>query len=124
MITNLNKTEDSAAAAAATAEPSLEALVEATRVENLQSEIRLLNSQISVLESRIAEYNIQRLRSRRPHPPTRKISPSLQKRILVTGGAGFVGSHLVDRLMRDGHNVIVADNFDTGQWFVDITPWT
>jgi UDP-glucuronate decarboxylase len=38
-----------------------------------------------------------------------------QKRILVTGGAGFVGSHLVDRLMLQGHQVIVLDNFFTGR---------
>ncbi|KAI9331534.1 hypothetical protein DFJ73DRAFT_856964 [Zopfochytrium polystomum] len=37
-----------------------------------------------------------------------------RKRILVTGGAGFVGSHLVDRLMIMGHEVIVMDNFFTG----------
>ncbi|KAI1320353.1 UDP-glucuronic acid decarboxylase 1 [Mortierella claussenii] len=37
-----------------------------------------------------------------------------RKRILVTGGAGFVGSHLVDRLMLMGHEVIVLDNFFTG----------
>ena len=36
------------------------------------------------------------------------------KRILVTGGAGFVGSHLCDRLIHDGHEVICADNFFTG----------
>ncbi|XP_055814318.1 UDP-glucuronic acid decarboxylase 4-like [Solanum dulcamara] len=36
------------------------------------------------------------------------------KRILVTGGAGFVGSHLVDRLMARGDSVIVVDNFFTG----------
>ncbi|XP_071717227.1 UDP-glucuronic acid decarboxylase 4-like [Rutidosis leptorrhynchoides] len=35
-------------------------------------------------------------------------------RIVVTGGAGFVGSHLVDRLMQRGDNVIVVDNFFTG----------
>ncbi|URR35793.1 SDR family oxidoreductase [Thermosynechococcus sp. HN-54] len=35
-------------------------------------------------------------------------------RILVTGGAGFIGSHLVDRLMEAGHEVICLDNFFTG----------
>lgn len=38
-----------------------------------------------------------------------------RKRVLVTGGAGFVGSHLVDRLMIAGHEVIVVDNFFTGR---------
>ncbi|KAG5555096.1 hypothetical protein RHGRI_012580 [Rhododendron griersonianum] len=36
-------------------------------------------------------------------------------RIVVTGGAGFVGSHLVDRLIQRGDSVIVIDNFFTGQ---------
>ena len=42
------------------------------------------------------------------------LAPSQRKRILVTGGAGFVGSHLVDRLMLLGHEVTVLDNFFTG----------
>ena len=37
-----------------------------------------------------------------------------QKRILVTGGAGFLGSHLCDRLVREGHEVICLDNFFSG----------
>lgn len=36
-------------------------------------------------------------------------------KILVTGGAGFIGSHLVDRLVQDGHPVIVVDNFFAGR---------
>ncbi|MBF0239558.1 MAG: GDP-mannose 4,6-dehydratase, partial [SAR324 cluster bacterium] len=37
------------------------------------------------------------------------------KRVLVTGGAGFIGSFLCDRLIDDGHEVICLDNFYTGQ---------
>lgn len=36
------------------------------------------------------------------------------KRILITGGAGFLGSHLCDRLLLDGHDVLCVDNFYTG----------
>jgi len=48
------------------------------------------------------------------YPPVKLLPPTQRKRILITGGAGFVGSHLVDRLMLLGHEVTVLDNFFTG----------
>lgn len=38
----------------------------------------------------------------------------MRKTVLVTGGAGFLGSHLCERLLRDGHEVICVDNCFTG----------
>src|SRR5215468_11237260 len=37
-----------------------------------------------------------------------------RKRVLITGGAGFLGSHLIDRLLSDGHEVLCVDNLFTG----------
>ncbi len=41
------------------------------------------------------------------------MSTFLRKRVLVTGGAGFLGSHLCERLLNDGHDVLCLDNFFT-----------
>ena len=37
-------------------------------------------------------------------------------RILVTGGAGFIGTNLIKRLLKDGHEVISVDNYSTGKY--------
>jgi UDP-glucuronate decarboxylase len=54
-----------------------------------------------------------------PHTPhvitTTRLPDALRKKILITGGAGFVGSHLVDHLMAAGHEIVVLDNFFTGR---------
>lgn len=52
--------------------------------------------------------------TRTTFPPVKKLARADRKRILVTGGAGFVGSHLVDRLMFLGHDVVVLDSFFSG----------
>lgn len=51
------------------------------------------------------------------YPAVTQLPDKLKLRIVVTGGAGFVGSHLVDRLMLEGHHVIVIDNMFTGLLF-------
>ena len=55
------------------------------------------------------------LRRTHTYPDVAKLPQKLQRRILVTGGSGFVGSHLVDRLMMQGHYIIVIDNMFTGR---------
>ncbi|XP_068904833.1 UDP-glucuronic acid decarboxylase 1 [Tenebrio molitor] len=67
--------------------------------------IHELENKIFALESRVPK----------TYPDVKFLNYLTRKRILITGGAGFVGSHLVDRLMFQGHEVIVADNFFTGR---------
>lgn len=66
--------------------------------------------------TRLAE-DLKTLRSYTPrkYPKVQYLNYKTRKRILVTGGAGFVGSHLVDVLMMAGHEVIIVDNFFTGR---------
>ena len=38
----------------------------------------------------------------------------MNRTVLITGGAGFIGSHLADRLVKDGDRIVVIDNESTG----------
>lgn len=67
--------------------------------------IRELEEKIDTLEARVPK----------KYPEVKFLNYLARKRILITGGAGFVGSHLVDTLMLQGHEVIVVDNFFTGR---------
>ncbi|GMR48218.1 hypothetical protein PMAYCL1PPCAC_18413, partial [Pristionchus mayeri] len=84
------------------------------RIDDLQSEVDALKQQMNSKEG------VQKLQSfqtipARVYPEVRFRSERTRKRILVTGGTGFVGSHLVDKLLLDGHEVIALDNFFTGR---------
>ncbi|XP_033637396.1 UDP-glucuronic acid decarboxylase 1-like isoform X1 [Asterias rubens] len=67
---------------------------------------------VQPLQDRIKELEKQTVKK---YPEVRYLPESGRKRILITGGAGFVGSHLTDSLMMQGHEVTVVDNFFTGR---------
>ncbi|XP_049821927.1 UDP-glucuronic acid decarboxylase 1 isoform X2 [Aethina tumida] len=86
---------------------------------NYLEEVQKANFALQEASMRIKELE-QRLNavdSRVPktYPDVKFLNYVTRKRILITGGAGFVGSHLVDSLMLQGHEVIVVDNFFTGR---------
>lgn len=84
-------------------------LSEIKNLEEAKSKIRELEEKLKFIEAKLEN------RIPKSYPTVKFLNYKNRKRILVTGGAGFVGSHLVDRLMIAGHEVIVLDNFFTGR---------
>lgn len=85
---------------------------ELSEIKDLQeAKIRIheLEERLKNIESKLeSQYT-------KDYPVVKFLNYKNRKRILITGGAGFVGSHLIDRLMLAGHEVIAVDNFFTGR---------
>lgn len=98
-----------------------DSVVKNERARELQAhDVAKLHSQFDAHEEMIEQLRtqLQELKNAtqgKRYPQVKQRNEFDRKRILVTGGAGFVGSHLVDRLMMDGHEVTVMDNFFTGR---------
>ncbi|KAG5680986.1 hypothetical protein PVAND_010460 [Polypedilum vanderplanki] len=80
---------------------------------NSKEKLEQAHMKIKQLEARIEE--LEKKMSVKTYATVKFLNYQSRKKILITGGAGFVGSHLVDYLMKEGHEVIVADNFFTGR---------
>ncbi|KAL4220678.1 UDP-glucuronic acid decarboxylase 1 [Mactra antiquata] len=80
---------------------------EAVREQNTED----IYHEIEALKRRVKELE----KGHKVYPKVPILNYKDRKRILITGGAGFVGSHLVDKLMKQGHEVTVVDNFFTGR---------
>ncbi|XP_077293636.1 UDP-xylose synthase [Arctopsyche grandis] len=93
-------------------EPQVDKTVNRRMVETDITDLADAKKKIADLEAKLESLEI---RIPKKYPDVKYLNYKLRKRILVTGGAGFVGSHLVDVLMMQGHEVIVVDNFFTGR---------
>merc|ERR1711976_395792 len=88
-----------------------------SRIQRLEQRVKELEQELHAKqEVQIPKIATKSVFSNHQHPiDVAFLNYKDRKRILITGGAGFVGSHLTDRLMLAGHEVIVADNMFTGR---------
>lgn len=81
-------------------------------IQQQRQELQRTKEQLTKMEDQI---RVLQSTKPRKYRKVKYLNYKNRKRILITGGAGFVGSHLVDDLMVQGHEVIVVDNFFTGR---------
>ncbi|KAI5712171.1 hypothetical protein M8J76_005493 [Diaphorina citri] len=81
-------------------------------ITRLRGDLNFANERIKILEEKLKSLDV---RIPKKYPSVKFQDYQSKRRILITGGAGFVGSHLVDKLMLMGHEVTVVDNFFTGR---------
>lgn len=90
-----------------------------TASHDIGNQVWILKQQIDSLQHELGKLHRQMggnvVRQSSSYPEVKKRSEQTRLRILVTGGTGFVGSHLVDKLMKEGHEVIALDNYFTGR---------
>uniref|UniRef100_A0A914W9C4 UDP-glucuronic acid decarboxylase 1 n=1 Tax=Plectus sambesii TaxID=2011161 RepID=A0A914W9C4_9BILA len=90
-------------------------------LESVVEQLRAVQAELAQLKKDAAAQSKSSSNAVAPPPATRRYptvkfrSYQSRKRILITGGTGFVGSHLTDKLMLDGHEVVVLDNQFTGR---------
>uniref|UniRef100_A0A7I4YR69 UDP-glucuronic acid decarboxylase 1 n=1 Tax=Haemonchus contortus TaxID=6289 RepID=A0A7I4YR69_HAECO len=90
-------------------------VMEKERSLALSARLEILEKELEHLKSTLRKSATIVKGPSKTFPDVRFRNEGHRKRILVTGGAGFVGSHLVDKLMMDGHEVIALDNYFTGR---------
>uniref|UniRef100_A0A8R1Y276 UDP-glucuronate decarboxylase n=1 Tax=Onchocerca volvulus TaxID=6282 RepID=A0A8R1Y276_ONCVO len=83
--------------------------------EKLKMQMHSLQQEFARLEKNSQRIKTLQKSREESHVSVKYQNEANRKRILVTGGAGFVGSHLVDRLMLEGHEVVALDNYFTGR---------
>ncbi|XP_032236867.1 UDP-glucuronic acid decarboxylase 1 isoform X2 [Nematostella vectensis] len=89
-------------------------LVEEIKREMQKYNVEMFHEALKPINIRLTDLEKRDKRDKK-YLPVKYLAEKDRKRVLISGGAGFVGSHLADSLMMQGHEVTVVDNFFTGR---------